>query len=112
MSRRFTFATTAYQNEGLSLEPCSTPGTTVSGIDTAASPTSAHLLPDRQHFVIRNRPGRSGRGAEDPSEWLPLVDCDRRGVIAQRHAELRAPADAELGEHLAQVPLHGARTHE
>jgi hypothetical protein len=34
-------ATTAYQNEGLSLEPCSTPGTTVFIIDTADSPATA-----------------------------------------------------------------------
>jgi hypothetical protein len=34
-------ATTAYQNEGLSLEPCSTPGTTVFVIDTADSPATA-----------------------------------------------------------------------
>jgi hypothetical protein len=41
MSRRFTLAATAYQNEGLSLQPCSTPGTTVFVIDTADSPASA-----------------------------------------------------------------------
>jgi hypothetical protein len=34
-------ATTAYQNEGLSLEPCSTPSTTVFVIDTADSPATA-----------------------------------------------------------------------
>ena len=34
-------ATTAYQDEGLSLQPCSTPGTTVWIIDTADSPTTA-----------------------------------------------------------------------
>jgi hypothetical protein len=34
-------ATTAYQNEGLSLQPCSTPGTTVFVIDTADSPATA-----------------------------------------------------------------------
>lgn len=34
-------ATTAYQNEGLSLEGCSTPGTTVFVIDTADSPATA-----------------------------------------------------------------------
>jgi hypothetical protein len=34
-------ATTAYQNEGLSLRPCSTPGTTVWIIDTADSPATA-----------------------------------------------------------------------
>jgi len=34
-------ATTAYQNEGLSLQPCSTPGTTVFVIDTADSPGTA-----------------------------------------------------------------------
>ena len=34
-------ATTAYQNEGLSLQPCSTPGTTVWIIDTADSPATA-----------------------------------------------------------------------
>jgi len=34
-------ATTAYQNEGLSLVPCSTPGTTVFIIDTADSPATA-----------------------------------------------------------------------
>jgi hypothetical protein len=32
---------TAYQNEGLSLQPCSTPGTTVWIIDTADSPATA-----------------------------------------------------------------------
>jgi len=36
-------ATTAYQNEGLSLQPCSTPGTTVFIIDFADAPTA---LPD------------------------------------------------------------------
>ena len=34
-------ATTAYQGEGLSLQPCSTPGTTVFIIDTADSPATA-----------------------------------------------------------------------
>ena len=34
-------ATTAYQDEGLSLQPCSTPGTTVWVIDTADSPATA-----------------------------------------------------------------------
>ena len=34
-------AATAYQDEGLSLQPCSTPGTTVWIIDTADSPTTA-----------------------------------------------------------------------
>jgi hypothetical protein len=34
-------ATTAYQSEGLSLQPCSTPGTTVWIIDTADSPATA-----------------------------------------------------------------------
>lgn len=36
-------ATTAYQNEGLTLQPCSTPGTTVWIIDTADSPATAPL---------------------------------------------------------------------
>lgn len=34
-------ATTPYQNEGLSLQPCSTPGTTVWVIDVADSPATA-----------------------------------------------------------------------
>jgi hypothetical protein len=34
-------ATTAYQNEGLTLQPCSTPGTTVWIVDTADSPATA-----------------------------------------------------------------------
>ena len=34
-------ATAAYQNEGLTLQPCSTPGTTVFIIDTADSPATA-----------------------------------------------------------------------
>jgi len=34
-------ATTAYQNEGLSLQPCSTPGTTVFIIDFTDSPSTA-----------------------------------------------------------------------
>ena len=34
-------ATTAFQNEGLTLQPCSTPGTTVWIVDTADSPTTA-----------------------------------------------------------------------
>ena len=34
-------ATTAYQNEGLTLQPCSTPGTTVWIVDRADSPTTA-----------------------------------------------------------------------
>jgi hypothetical protein len=34
-------ATTAYQDEGLSLQPCTTPGTTVWIIDTADSPATA-----------------------------------------------------------------------
>jgi len=34
-------ATTAHQNEGLSLQPCSTPGTTVWILDTADSPGTA-----------------------------------------------------------------------
>ena len=42
-------ATTAYQNEGLSLQPCSTPGTTVFILDTADSPATA---PD--YFPIVN----------------------------------------------------------
>jgi hypothetical protein len=40
-------ATTAYQGEGLSLQPCSTPGTTVFILDFADSPgtMAAHLFP-------------------------------------------------------------------
>ena len=38
-------ATTAYQNEGLSLQPCSTPGTTVFIIDTADAPGAAPYFP-------------------------------------------------------------------
>jgi len=34
-------ATTAYQNEGLTLQPCNTPGTTVWIVDTADSPATA-----------------------------------------------------------------------
>jgi hypothetical protein len=34
--------TTAYQNEGLTLQPCSVPGTTVWILDTADSPATAH----------------------------------------------------------------------
>lgn len=42
-------ATIAYQNEGLTLQPCSTPGTTVFILDTADSPATA---PD--YFPIVN----------------------------------------------------------
>ena len=38
-------ATTAYQNEGLSLQPCSTPGTTVFIIDSADAPTAKPYFP-------------------------------------------------------------------
>ena len=38
-------ATIAYQNEGLSLQPCSTPGTTVFIIDTADAPAAAPYFP-------------------------------------------------------------------
>jgi len=40
-------ATTAYQGEGLSLQPCSTPGTTVFILDFADSPgtVAAHFFP-------------------------------------------------------------------
>ena len=38
-------ATTAYQNEGLSLQPCSTPGTTVWILDTADSPSTGAFFP-------------------------------------------------------------------
>jgi hypothetical protein len=38
-------ATTAYQGEGLSLQPCSTPGTTVFIIDTADAPAAAPYFP-------------------------------------------------------------------
>jgi hypothetical protein len=38
-------ATTAYQNEGLSLQPCSTPGTTVFIIDFADAPTAKPYFP-------------------------------------------------------------------
>ena len=38
-------ATTAYQNEGLTLQPCSTPGTTVFIIDTADAPAAAPYFP-------------------------------------------------------------------
>jgi len=38
-------ATIAYQNEGLSLQPCSTPGTTVFIIDTADAPGAAPYFP-------------------------------------------------------------------
>ncbi len=38
-------ATTAYQDEALSLQPCSTPGTTVWIFDFNDSPTTARLLP-------------------------------------------------------------------
>jgi hypothetical protein len=38
-------ATTAYQDEGLSLEPCNIPGTTVWIIDTADAPTAGPYFP-------------------------------------------------------------------
>jgi hypothetical protein len=38
-------ATTAYQNEGLTLQPCSTPGTTVFIIDFADAPTAKPYFP-------------------------------------------------------------------
>ena len=38
-------ATTAYQNEGLTLQPCSTPGTTVWIVDTADAPAAAPFFP-------------------------------------------------------------------
>jgi hypothetical protein len=38
-------ATTAYQNEGLSLQPCSTPGTTVFIIDFADAPAAKPYFP-------------------------------------------------------------------
>ena len=38
-------ATTAYQNEGLTLQPCSTPGTTVWIVDTADAPGAAPYFP-------------------------------------------------------------------
>ena len=38
-------ATTAYQGEGLSLQPCSTPGTTVFIIDSADAPAAAPYFP-------------------------------------------------------------------
>jgi len=44
-------ATTAYQDEGLSLQPCSTPGTTVWIIDIADSPATAPT-----YFPIVNGP--------------------------------------------------------
>ena len=38
-------ATTAYQNEGLTLQPCSTPGTTVWIVDNADAPAAAPYFP-------------------------------------------------------------------
>jgi len=49
-------ATTAYQDEPLSLQPCSTPGTTVWILDIADSPAAYPLLPDRQRVGHRLRP--------------------------------------------------------
>ena len=49
-------ATTAYQHEGLSLQPCSTPGTTVWILDIADSPAAYPLLPDRQRVGHQLRP--------------------------------------------------------
>ena len=43
-------ATTAYQGEGLSLQPCSTPGTTVFIIDTRRCARGRALLPDRRRL--------------------------------------------------------------
>jgi hypothetical protein len=45
-------AITAYQNEGLSLQPCSAPGTTVWIIDVNDSPATASQTPS--HFPIVN----------------------------------------------------------
>jgi hypothetical protein len=45
-------AVTAYQNEGLSLQPCSAPGTTVWIIDVNDSPATASQTPS--HFPIVN----------------------------------------------------------
>ena len=42
----------------------------------------------------------------------PLAADDRCTDVGQRRAELLARADPELSEHLAQVPLHRARTEE
>ena len=59
-------ATTAYQNEGLSLQPCSTPGTTVFIIDKNDSPTTWPLSSGRsvrrtgaQTYLSRASPGLS-----------------------------------------------------
>src|ERR1035438_530578 len=41
-----------------------------------------------------------------------LEAYDRCADVGQRRAELLAGADSELSEHLAQVPLHRARTEE
>ena len=49
-------ATTAYQGEGLSLQPCSTPGTTVFIIDSADATAACALLPDRQRLDHRLHP--------------------------------------------------------
>ena len=59
--------------------------------------------------VVRDRANDGPRrvAAEGGLRW----HCSRR-ALGQRLAELSAGADVELGEHLAQVPLDGARADE
>src|SRR5205807_2165886 len=77
--------------------------------------------------LVENQPIETGCPSTNESVRAPylldrdLVPCggssllggyDACGDVRQRRAELLAGADPELAEHLAQVPLHGARTEE
>ena len=72
-------ATTAYQDEGLSLQPCSAPGTTVWIMDCRRfARDRADLLPDRQRVGHRLRaPVRNDHPGEPGS---PAVHADHHAA--------------------------------
>ena len=72
-------AVTAYQDEALSLQPCSTPGTTVWIMDVNDSPaTSGRLLPDRQRVEHRLHPPVRDDHPGEPGS--PAVHADHHAA--------------------------------
>ncbi len=96
-------ATTAYQNEGLSLQPCSTPGTTVFIIDLADAPAATPYFPivnasttDFTH-PFTDRPSTVTRPTSRSRADHPPAHARQPGARARQPAVGNCTRPRELG---------------
>ena len=77
---------------------------------------AAHFAPQLAERHVRSIKTRAVAGSRVAGMYEPSYGrlCQPHGVgaVGQRSLELQAGADLELGEHLAQVVLDGARAEE